>query len=337
MSGNGSPAMPQTTWHDTKYAIGRLTSSEFLNLLRTVFTELESQLARVKGVHTLVRRGLETVPTTEDYREQVLAISAEALYNVCEESQDRVARLLRSRNEQHARLVANELATLFDTCMNFATTVDGIAGRQCHGLRPTVLQQAKQFLDTFHANRIASLGLLLDNEEWSQAEIVSEFQDITDQITAPPPKAQEEEKEKEKEKPPGSPERSGSPVNTPGTPANENSTPLSPLHTPQARPSSPTPLTLQSTPSTPGATIATPSTTPAAASAPATPATPTSPMPAGPRNVIMVHGESYKVVNTSLMLLKIVSDYLHCMALVPALSTDVVHRVVEVLSLALST
>lgn len=332
MRGEAAPSsispsgLPQQTWHDTKYAVGRLNSAEFLALLRTVFAELESQLQRVRGVHALVLKGLAEVPVIPEYREQVTTISADAVYRVCEEAQDRVARLLRSRSDQHARLVPPEFATLYETCMAFATTVDGIAGRQCHGLRPTVGQQAKQFLDTFHSNRIASLGMLLDNEDWSQADIISEFQDIINDICKPlEPEA--EKAEAEPSTPQESPKETPAPIpsrpSTPPTPA-----PLSPLH--QHTPATP----LKSNEPIPPPTPVTPNAT-TITSAPATPATPA---PAAEpkdaiRKSISLDGENYKVVNTALMLVKILADYLNCMELVSSLSTDVVHRVVEILQL----
>lgn len=310
--------LPQQTWHDTKYAVGRLNSAEFFALLRTVFAELESQLQRVRGVHALVLKGLAEVPVIPEYREQVSTVSADAVYRVCEEAEDRVARLLRSRSDQHARLVAPEFATLYEICMAFATTVDGIAGRQCHGLRPTVGQQAKQFLDTFHSNRIASLGMLLDNEDWSQADIISEFQDIISGICAPlepesvPAEENEEPKPKEEE-----PSR-------PSTPPPKE--PLSPLH--EHTPLSPLPTQQQTVPPA----------TPTATSITSAPSTPSTPAPASEakdaiRKSISLDGENYKVVNTALMLVKILADYLNCMDLVPSLSTDIVHRVVEILQL----
>lgn len=351
MTGNQPPVpaaspslatLPQQTWHDTKYAVGRLTSSEFLALLRTVFAELEGQLLRVRGVHALVLKGLVEVSVGAEYRERVTTISADAVYRVCEEAQDRVARLLRSRNDQHARLLVQEFATIYDTCMAFATTVEGIAGRQCHGLRPTVGQQAKQFLDTFHSNRIASLGLLLDNEDWSQVDIISEFQGIVDKIAVPvPSKSQELAREEaelesiEEGNPPAEPNSEPEPPRpkTPEAPAPEAisplhnltppKTPLSPLHTPltPSPASAPTPTT----PSTPAPI--------SLSSAPSTPATPAPPEKDGIRKSIALDGENYKVVNTALMLIKILAEYLQCMERLPALSTDVVHRVVEILQL----
>ena len=325
-------SLPQQTWHDTKYAAGRLTSSEFIALLRAVFAELEAQLQRVRGVHMLVLKGLVEVSVVAEYRERVTTISADAVYRVCEEAQDRVARLLRSRNDQHARLLVQEFATTYDTCMAFATTVDEIAGRQCHGLRPTVVQQAKQFIEAFHSNRIASLGLLLDNEDWSQVDIVSEFQGIVDMIAAPDPAQQDDEHTPEptteatpvaKEDPPRpqTPEppvpEAISPLHAPSTPL---SVPISPLH---EAPPTPTPA-IPATPVTPSSAVI--------SSNPSTPATPSDGRDAI-RKSIALDGENYKVVNTTLILIKILAEYLQCMERLPTLSTDIVHRVVEILQL----
>jgi len=204
-----------------------------------------------------------------EYRQQLLVASGEVMYTVCEEAEQRVARLLRARSDQHARLPVADFAILFNTCIEFVAVVEGIAGRQCYGLRPTVLAQAKQFLDTFHSNRLSSLALLLENEDWTQAQVVSEFQHIAAQLCAPP------------------------------FPLDKSSTHSLDTNSPFHQPLSMGEVSTDT----------------------------------GKADVIIVDAENYNVVNTALMLLKILSDYITCMAALPALSADIVHRVIEILQL----
>lgn len=271
VSGRPEHEVRVLTWNDVKYQMSKQSSVEFLAVVKALFIWLEKKLNSVKQVHGIILSVIEEQKPSAEYRQQVVVASGEVVYAICEEAEQRVARMLRARSEQNARIAVGDFATLFSTCIGFVGTVETIAGRQCYGLRPTVLAQAKQFLDTFHSNRLSSLALLLENEDWTQAQVVSEFQQIATQLCMPP---------------------------TPPVPEGGTLHPLDP-----SSPSSPSHPLVDARVDT------------------------------GQADTITVDGEQYNVVNTTLMLLKILQDYITCMASLPALSADIVHRVIELLQL----
>ena len=73
---------------------------------------------------------------------------------------------------------------MYNHCQAFISETEKLATGTLHGLKGTVTSQAKAHIDEFHRRRLTSLSLLMDNENWTQAEVASEFQIIVDSYAA---------------------------------------------------------------------------------------------------------------------------------------------------------
>ena len=83
-----------------------------------------------------------------------------------------IAELLRLRKEAHSLLSLTEMKQLWDTCIQFTTTMEGYSNRtRAVSLRSTLVGQAKAFLDRTHESNMSALVAALDSERWSQCEV----------------------------------------------------------------------------------------------------------------------------------------------------------------------
>ncbi len=57
---------------------------------------------------------------------------------------------------------------LYRGAQGFIADCEKLSSSNLHGLKGTITSQSKVFLDEFHRRRVTSVGLLLENESWSQ-------------------------------------------------------------------------------------------------------------------------------------------------------------------------
>ena len=60
---------------------------------------------------------------------------------------------------------------MYNNCQTFIAETEKLVVGTLHGLKGTVTSQAKAHLEEFHRRRLTSLSLLMDNENWQQAEV----------------------------------------------------------------------------------------------------------------------------------------------------------------------
>jgi hypothetical protein len=106
---------------------------------------------------------------------------------------DTVEKLLQDmlllRADSLRRVGVDFIANVFVKCDKVVTTLDGMLATcqpaepsrpkpRTKMIRATVLSIGKGFLEMFHTNKVSQMSLILDNEQWTQAEVAAEFKDI---------------------------------------------------------------------------------------------------------------------------------------------------------------
>ncbi|KAI9178801.1 hypothetical protein H9P43_005463 [Blastocladiella emersonii ATCC 22665] len=118
----------------------------------------------------------------------------------------RCAKLLAARSEQNAQLSLKDFVRMYATATEFVQTTDAVlaeiaaadtaAGSATApaaaaapsaplGVRSALQAQARGFIIHFHVERMKQLGSLVACDQWSQAEVLADFQKIVDRITDP--------------------------------------------------------------------------------------------------------------------------------------------------------
>ncbi|KAJ1962459.1 hypothetical protein GGI12_002636 [Dipsacomyces acuminosporus] len=94
----------------------------------------------------------------------------------------RCAKLLNHRSEQNARLSLVGFYSLYTSIWQFITKCEELGGKMCFGLRGTLTAQAKAFLNNFHTEKTRQIQILIENEQWVQAEVPIDFQNLVNQV-----------------------------------------------------------------------------------------------------------------------------------------------------------
>ncbi|ORX99734.1 Vps54-domain-containing protein [Basidiobolus meristosporus CBS 931.73] len=228
--------------------------------------------------------------------------SAEILHGLLDTIHLRCSKLISLRNEQNAQLNPIHFYRLCSTMWSFILEEEFFCQKLCFGLRGTLTSLAKSFLTRFHMERTKQLALLIESEQWIQAEVPVEFQQIVDDIIAAshesrafksgPNKTEQSDPPAERD-----PSDGVQSVNESASPVDET-----------ARRSQSIDLDRASMLSS--GSNATSS-----------------------HRQLEVDGQEYFVVGCALMLLKMLEDYLQCLSNIPVLTTDVFHRILELLKL----
>lgn len=112
------------------------------------------------------------------------------LYSINETMQERISSLIKSRAEINSKMALADFVCFYNQIKSFLdfseSSIPSLTGtttkKKSIILRSTFISQAKLFLDILHKNRISSLSLLLENEDWVQVQVVSEFQNIINHL-----------------------------------------------------------------------------------------------------------------------------------------------------------
>jgi len=97
--------------------------------------------------------------------------------------------MLLLRADSLRRVGVDFIANVFVKCDSVVTTLDGMLAMcqpaepsrpkpRTKMIRATILSIGKGFLEMFHTNKVSQMSLILDNEQWTQAEVAAEFKDI---------------------------------------------------------------------------------------------------------------------------------------------------------------
>ncbi|KAL7750055.1 hypothetical protein RI367_004570 [Sorochytrium milnesiophthora] len=140
--------------------------------------------------------------STDSPYQQLWNDCSDALFQLVDLAHVRVAKLVAVRADQNAQLNPKDFHRLFGLTWGFLvesehllTSVGGLASalscrdsaataKMCYGLRGSMVAQAKAFMNHFHMEKTKQLSLLIDNEQWIQADIPYDFQLLFDRIVA---------------------------------------------------------------------------------------------------------------------------------------------------------
>ncbi|CAK7357428.1 unnamed protein product [Dovyalis caffra] len=261
-------------------------------------------------------------------RADVLRENAEAVFAACDAAHGRWAKLLGVRAVLHPRLRLVEFLSIYNITQEFITATEKIGGRLGYSIRGTMQSQAKAFIDFQHEMRMTKIRAVLDQEMWVEVDVPDEFQAIVASLFYSEPLISEGLNDNQGETTTSYDDVATSNDDSLVTDTEAQNAEQTPVGMNSAEVSLQNSVQKKSTPSTEATennkvTAATPS--------------------AQSKNhnmkergkstsqTLSCGGVGYHMVNCGLILLKMLSEYMDMNNFLPTLSSEVVHRVVEIL------
>uniref|UniRef100_A0A1J3J1Z9 Vacuolar protein sorting-associated protein 54, chloroplastic n=1 Tax=Noccaea caerulescens TaxID=107243 RepID=A0A1J3J1Z9_NOCCA len=115
---------------------------------------------------------------SRNFRADVLRENTEAVFAACEVTHARWAKLLGVRAHLHPKLKLQEFMSIYDLTQDFVTASEKIGGRLGFSIRATLQSQAIAFVTCQHEARMNKLKAVLDQETWDEIDVPEEFQSI---------------------------------------------------------------------------------------------------------------------------------------------------------------
>ncbi|XP_057975949.1 vacuolar protein sorting-associated protein 54, chloroplastic [Malania oleifera] len=115
---------------------------------------------------------------SRNFRADVLRENTEAVFAACDAAHGRWAKLLGVRAILHPKLRLQEFLSIYGISQEFITATEKIGGRLGYSIRGTLQSQAKAFVDFQHESRMAKIKAVLDQETWVEVDVPDEFQVI---------------------------------------------------------------------------------------------------------------------------------------------------------------
>ncbi|XP_020084503.1 vacuolar protein sorting-associated protein 54, chloroplastic [Ananas comosus] len=248
---------------------------------------------------------------SRNFRADVLRENTEAVFSACDAAHGRWAKLLGVRALLHPRLRLQEFLSIYNITQDFIAATEKIGGRLGYSIRGTLQSQSKAFVDFQHDARMTKIKAVLDQETWVAVDVPDEFQAIVEALSST-----------------DSPVNSFESTATDGTAnvveseASAGQDYLSLNESVENSADHPNEIAVAGQEST----------------AESTPPTridniKTNEHVRSTSQTLMHGGVGYHMVNCGLMLLKMLSEYVDISRCLPSLSSEVVHRVVEILKL----
>ncbi|XP_022977577.1 vacuolar protein sorting-associated protein 54, chloroplastic-like isoform X2 [Cucurbita maxima] len=263
---------------------------------------------------------------SRNFRADVLRENTEAVFAACDAAHGRWAKLLGVRTLVHPKLRLQEFLSIYNITQDFITATEKIGGRLGYSIRGTLQSQAKAFVDFQHESRMTKIKAVLDQETWVEVDVPDEFQTVAESICS------QELLSEKVEHAQGNMDRSYSDVA-----ANNDDSRIVGGESLNAQQNS---EQIDSSDMSGGNTAhvkPTPADTVEKSNADVTNTT----TQVNNNNVkergksssktLQYKGVGYHMVNCGLILLKMLSEYIDMNDSLPALSSEVVHRVVEIL------
>ncbi|XP_017229491.1 vacuolar protein sorting-associated protein 54, chloroplastic isoform X4 [Daucus carota subsp. sativus] len=119
---------------------------------------------------------------SRNFRADVLRENTEAVFAACDAAHGRWAKLLGVRAGLHPKLRLQEFLSMHDITQEFITATERIGGRLGYSIRGTLQSQAKAFVDSQHDSRMAKIRAVLDQETWAEVDVNDECQAITNSL-----------------------------------------------------------------------------------------------------------------------------------------------------------
>ncbi|KAJ6836766.1 putative vacuolar protein sorting-associated protein 54, chloroplastic [Iris pallida] len=253
--------------------------------------------------------------TSKNFRADISRENTEAVFAACDAAHGRWAKLLGVRALLHPKLRLQEFLSMYNITQDFIAATEKMGGRLGYSIRGTLQSQSKAFVDFQHESRMAKIKAVLEQETWVAVAVPDEFQaileslssseaaldsfdlatnDLSLQVAGPGlPIAQQ-------------PQRMNEVTDTGSNQVKEM------MSVPVAR-SNPE-LKVESTPSQNSDSS-------------------TKDHETSTSQTLVYGGVGYHMVNCGLILLKMLTEYVDLSKCLPSLSSEVVHRVAEILKL----
>ncbi|TFY76653.1 hypothetical protein EWM64_g7359 [Hericium alpestre] len=167
--------------HADFLALLRDVYRSFLNCIEGLQTSNLVLLDVVNGMRLVLRaQRIEELSSSDmnavqDTLFDVLTSSAE-LANILS------SKIFSARAEQHSKLQLQEFVELFNESWTFVVRCEVVCRRMIVGLRGVVIGQAKSFLQVFHQSRISQSAKLVEDEQWSQADVPPSLQHVANML-----------------------------------------------------------------------------------------------------------------------------------------------------------
>eukprot|EP00249_Psilotum_nudum_P023375 c28850_g1_i1 orf=396-3701(+) len=126
-------------------------------------------------------REIETPsPTTmsRNFRADVLRENTEAVCAACDAAHDRWAKLLSVRALIHPKLRLQEFVNIFNITQDFMSATKKVGGRYASSIQIPLQAQSKAFVDFQHSSRMSKITAVLEQETWVAVDAPDEFQAI---------------------------------------------------------------------------------------------------------------------------------------------------------------
>jgi len=244
----------------------------------------------------------------------------QAVTQAVEAAQARWAKLLGVRGAIHARLRLEDFSAVMAATEQFMLHSEAtLQGQKCRGLRSTIHTQAKAFLDNMHHQSISKMASLLESEPWQSADVDIYFQCMVDWVRSVGELAEEREDQTRNTStldfsstyPPPSLNGSHTANGSTGAKAVKR------VSTENVRPAYPPGDFREAMPGLPSRGVI------ASGSG----------LASSTSEVVKIEQDNFHMVNSGLMLLNMIVEYIDLARRIPLLSTEVVHRVAELLKL----
>ncbi|CAL1402629.1 unnamed protein product [Linum trigynum] len=115
---------------------------------------------------------------SRSFRADVLRENAEAVFAACDAAHGRWAKLLGVRALLHPKLRLQEFLSIYNITQEFISATEKVGGRVGYSIRGTLQSQAKAFVDLQHEMRMTKIKAVLDQETWVEVDVPDEFQSI---------------------------------------------------------------------------------------------------------------------------------------------------------------
>ncbi|KAM3343052.1 vacuolar protein sorting-associated protein 54, chloroplastic isoform X1 [Capsicum galapagoense] len=115
---------------------------------------------------------------SRNFRADILRENTEAVFAACDAAHGRWAKILGVRAPIHPKLRLQEFLNIYNITQEFISATEKIGGRLGYSIRGTIQSQAKAFVDFQHESRMAKLKAILDQENWAEIDVPDEFQTI---------------------------------------------------------------------------------------------------------------------------------------------------------------
>jgi len=195
---NKDGAVPKHISGDTKSRewksrMKNLEHSQYVQILNVFFPRMIKIVRRLAIIEPIVsmsssvlaRRedGLSDKTNAEDLQAEAKAALTQyrnLLSSTCEFIHGRASQILLTRKSNYKSMRLKELTDVFDITNKFIGESEELCKKQFYGLKGTLKDQTKKFLEVFHSKNLNELNACLEGEQWKQAEVPREFQDLID-------------------------------------------------------------------------------------------------------------------------------------------------------------